>query len=47
MTVSDTAPTDLSLAGGLGSEVLRSSCTRFDLDVTPTGATLTASVPLL
>jgi hypothetical protein len=33
--------------GGLGSEVLRASCTRFDLDVTPTGATLTASVPLL
>lgn len=33
-------------SGGLGSAVLRASCTRFALERSPQGATLTASVPL-
>lgn len=40
------AATQAAPSGGLGSAVLRSSCTRFSLDRSPQGATLTASVPL-
>jgi hypothetical protein len=43
---SGVAPGAVPSSTGLGSAVLRSSCTRFALERTPQGSALTASVPL-